>query len=102
MWKKEDLTFNEVLRRNFWFCAVNDQTGFDLRHRIGIDRITVETDYPHSDTSRPDTQPMLDRQLQYVPAEEAAAITYGNAAELFRHPIPNDLAAAWLDVYVPN
>ena len=30
-----------------------------MRHRIGVDHILVESDYPHADSSWPDTQPVL-------------------------------------------
>ena len=45
-----------------------------MRHRIGVDHILVESDYPHADSSWPDTQAMLARQLrdQGVPDDEAA------------------------------
>ena len=61
----------------------------EMRHRIGVDHILVESDYPHADSSWPDTQPMLTRQLrdQHVPDDEAERITWRNASELFRHPI---------------
>jgi hypothetical protein len=52
--------------------------------------VLVESDYPHADSSWPDTQAMLVRQLrdQGVPDDEAERITWRNAAELFRHPVP--------------
>lgn len=80
---------SEVLRRNFWFCALDDDAGMLLRHRIGIEHICVESDYPHADSSWPDTQAMLARQLegQGIPDEEAELITWKNAAKLFRHQL---------------
>jgi len=80
---------SEVLRRNFWFCALDDDAGMEQRHRIGVDHILVESDYPHADSSWPDTQAMLVRQLrgQGVPDADAERITWRNASELFRHPL---------------
>ena len=37
--------------------------GMRVRDRIGVDHILVESDYPHADSSWPDTQAMLVRQL---------------------------------------
>ena len=34
-----DLTPAEVMQRNFWFCAVEDPSAFELRDRIGVDHI---------------------------------------------------------------
>jgi predicted TIM-barrel fold metal-dependent hydrolase len=31
----ESLTPVEVMKRNVWFCAIDDPTGFQTRHRIG-------------------------------------------------------------------
>lgn len=88
-----DLKPSEVLRRNFYFCSLDDPSAIQLRHRIGVDRIMVESDYPHADSTWPDTQAVLDAMLREVPAEEARLITHGNAARVFRHPLP---PASWL------
>ena len=46
----------DVLKRNFWFCTLEDRSTIDTRHRIGVEHIMVEVDYPHGDSSWPDTQ----------------------------------------------
>ena len=48
----------------------------------------VESDYPHADSSWPDTQAVLGAALGHLPDAELHAITHGNAARLFRHPLP--------------
>ncbi len=84
-----DLSPSEVLRRNFWFCTIDDPTSLDAaRHAIGIEHLMVEVDYPHADSTWPDTQAFLHDRLGGLPAEEAALITHGNAAALFRWPLP--------------
>lgn len=90
-WVGEEITPSELLRRNFWFCAIDDPTGFDVRHRIGIDHIMIESDYPHGDGTWPDTQAVIHRQIGHLPANEIAKITYGNAAALFNHPLPSQV-----------
>jgi predicted TIM-barrel fold metal-dependent hydrolase len=84
---------SEVLRRNFWFCALDDDAGMLVRDRIGVEHILVESDYPHADSSWPDTQAMLTRQLegQGIGDDDARRITWQNASGLFRHPVPPDL-----------
>lgn len=79
---------SEVLRRNFWFCLLDDPTSIGDRHRIGVDHILVETDYPHADSTWPDSQARLRRLLAGVPPDEAAMITHANAAGLFRVRLP--------------
>ena len=55
---------------------------------IGIDNIVVESDYPHSDSTWPDTQPLLREQLARFSVEDQRKICWQNAAELYRHPGP--------------
>jgi predicted TIM-barrel fold metal-dependent hydrolase len=89
-----DLKPSEVLRRNFWFCSIDDPSAMEQRHRIGIDHIMVESDYPHADSSWPDTQAVLAATLGTLPEDEVNAITHGNAARLFRHPLPEGHACS--------
>src|SRR6185369_10191617 len=56
-WRDVDLTPSEVLRRNFWFCAIDDTSGFLTRDVIGVDHLLVESDYPHADSTWPDARP---------------------------------------------
>ena len=83
-----DLLPSEVLHRNFWFCSIEDPSAVEQRHRIGVDRIMVESDYPHADSSWPDTQDVIGKAFGHLPDDELHAITHGNAARLFRHPLP--------------
>jgi predicted TIM-barrel fold metal-dependent hydrolase len=83
-----DLSPSEALRRNFWFCSIDDPTTLAVRDRIGVDHIMVEVDYPHADSSWPDTQALLASRLQGMPQDDVDRMTHGNAAALFRHPLP--------------
>lgn len=82
------LTPSEVVRRNFWFCSIDDPSTMPLRQRIGVDHIMLEVDYPHADSTWPDSQVYFDRQLRNMPVDEARKIAYANAAALFRQPLP--------------
>jgi predicted TIM-barrel fold metal-dependent hydrolase len=79
---------SEALRRNFWFCTIDDPSTIELRHRMGVENVMVEVDYPHADSTWPDTQLILDERLGRLPRQEVEAMTAGNAARLFRHPLP--------------
>ena len=82
---------SEVFQRNFWHCALDDPTSMRVRDRIGIERITIEADYPHLDSSWPNTQPLFQRQLADASDYEKRRIAWENAAELFRHPVPQSV-----------
>lgn len=88
-WADKEARPDEILRRNFTFCLFDDPTAIELRHQIGIENLTVEVDYPHADGTWPDTQPFADKLLGHLPEKERALIAHGNAARLFRHPLPN-------------
>jgi len=87
------LTPGEVMRRNFWFCAIDDPTGFETRHRIGVDHILIESDYPHADSNWPETQDHFARQFVGIPDAELQRMTWQNAAELFRMDVPASVVA---------
>jgi predicted TIM-barrel fold metal-dependent hydrolase len=86
-WASE-LRPSEVLRRNFWFCTIDDPSVVELRHRIGVDHIMVESDYPHADSTWPDTQTVLEKNFGHLPEDELRMVAGTNAARLFRHPLP--------------
>ena len=66
-WRGIEPSPSDVLRRNFWFCAIDDESSYANRHVIGVENILVESDYPHSDSTWPDTQSLLRRHLAAVP-----------------------------------
>lgn len=84
-WMSRGLTPTEVLLRNFWFCSLDDPSIWPIRHRIGVDHITVEVDYPHADSTWPDTRALLEARLVDLTGEELDAVMWRNAAALFRH-----------------
>lgn len=83
-----DISPSEAVLRNFWFCSIDDPTTLRVRDRIGVDKIMVESDYPHADSSWPDTQLLLAARLCDLGADEVERVTHLNAAALFRHPLP--------------
>ena len=88
VWGGTSLHPGEVLRRNFWFCLLDEPSAMVQRHRIGVENILFETDFPHTDTSWPNSQDLLHQHLAGLPADEIARISWQNAAEVFRHPAP--------------
>jgi predicted TIM-barrel fold metal-dependent hydrolase len=81
---------SDLLRRNFWFCALDDPSGFLTREVIGVDNILVESDYPHSDSTWPNTQRLLAGHLANVSVEDQRKMCWENAVKLFRHPAPTN------------
>ena len=81
-----------VLLDNFRFCTLDDPSTLPVIDRIGSDRVMVEVDYPHSDTTWPDSQAQLRRRFQDpaagLTADDIANLTHRTAARLFRAPLP--------------
>jgi predicted TIM-barrel fold metal-dependent hydrolase len=82
------VTPTDVLQRNFWWCALDDESAWKTRERIGVDHIVVESDYPHADSTWPDTQPLLREHLTGMSDADIRKVCHENAAVLFRHPLP--------------
>ena len=76
---------SEVFRDHILACYITDPSGLRLRDRIGIDIIAWECDYPHTDTTWPESPEFAWGELQQagVPDEEVHKITWQNACRFF-------------------
>jgi len=82
-----DVSPAEVLRRNFYFASLDDHRTMSTRHAIGIDKIMLEVDYPHADSTWPECQKIVHETLAGIPDDEVELITHTNAEKLFRFPL---------------
>jgi predicted TIM-barrel fold metal-dependent hydrolase len=76
---------SQVFREQVVVCFIDDPAGMKLRHDVGIDRITWEVDYPHSDSTWPTSPERLWKSLDGVPDNEIDKITHLNAMRHFRY-----------------
>jgi predicted TIM-barrel fold metal-dependent hydrolase len=74
---------SQVFRERVVTCYIEDPTGIEMRHKIGIDTITWECDYPHSDSTWPLSPEVLWKELGEIPAEDIDKITHENAMRVF-------------------
>jgi hypothetical protein len=72
---------SEVFREHFLTCFISDPVGVELRHRIGIDNVAWEADYPHSDSMWPTAPEELHATFvaYAVPDDDIAKMTHENA-----------------------
>jgi predicted TIM-barrel fold metal-dependent hydrolase len=70
---------SDIFRKHFLTCFIADPVGVQLRHLIGMDNISWECDYPHSDSSWPTSAEELAIVTAGVPDDEINKITYENA-----------------------
>jgi predicted TIM-barrel fold metal-dependent hydrolase len=78
---------SDIFRKNIMTCFIDDEFGLKNRHDIGVERITYECDYPHSDTVWPKSPEYLHRSLEKlaIPKEEIDLITHLNAMREWRY-----------------
>ncbi|MBH0777976.1 amidohydrolase family protein [Nocardia bovistercoris] len=72
---------SDIFREHFLTCFISDPVGVRLRHDIGVDNISWEMDYPHSDSMWPDAPEVLHDLLtrENVPDDEIDKITHLNS-----------------------
>ena len=77
---------SEVFRDHILACYITDPSGLDARDRIGIDIIAWECDYPHTDTTWPESPEFAWKEFQdgRLPDEEIHKITWENAVALLQ------------------
>jgi len=79
-----DLLPSQLFRERIVVCFIDDPAGVENRHHVGLDRICWEADYPHSDSTWPQSPETLMKSLDGVPDDEIDAITHLNAMRHFR------------------
>ncbi len=72
-------------------CFFEDDFGLDVRESVGVDQITFESDYPHQDSTWPDTANYVERIMAGLSDEERYKILRGNAIRMLDLP-PDDAA----------
>jgi len=79
-----ELRPSDLIKRHFMFCFHEDQFGLEQRHKVGIDRIGWECDYPHCDSTWPTSPEKLWEQVNSFPAAEIERISHANALDFFK------------------
>src|SRR5207253_5811414 len=80
---------SQVFRERIVTCFIEDRVGIEARHRIGVETITWECDYPHSDSTWPQSPEKLWKELDGVPDDEIHRITWENAMRAYHFdPFP--------------
>jgi predicted TIM-barrel fold metal-dependent hydrolase len=76
---------SQVALDHFSFCFISDRAGVEDRDRIGVDNITWECDYPHSDSTWPHSPETLAKQLDGADEASIAKITHENAMRIYHY-----------------
>ncbi len=70
-------------RRQVWATFQTDRAGLRLLDELGADRVMWASDYPHADSTWPDSQAAITRQFAEVPAAARRRVLCDNARELY-------------------
>lgn len=69
--------------RQVYSCFFKDAVGVSMLDQVGVDNVLFETDYPHQDSTWPDTREAAALQFGYLPQDQIDKIARGNAIKLF-------------------
>ena len=79
---------SDFFHRNVFLSFQEDAIGIRDRHTIGVDQMMWGSDYPHTESTFPQSQKLLDRVFADVPADERRRITRDNVARLYGFELP--------------
>ena len=68
--------------RQVYGCFFRDKHGLESLHRVGVDNVTFETDYPHTDTTWPHTLEVATAMVDHLPADVQYKVLRGNAIRM--------------------
>lgn len=73
---------SELFRRHVYGCFFDDPHGLRNLDEIGVDNVTYESDYPHSDSTWPNTRAVAEEQMKHLDAETVTKLVRGNAIRM--------------------
>jgi predicted TIM-barrel fold metal-dependent hydrolase len=80
----DNFDLRQLYKDHVFGCMIEDKHGIASIEEIGEDNIMCETDYPHSDTTWPDSIHMVKRIISHLPEETQYKILRGNAERVYR------------------
>lgn len=101
VWLEDDPDPADVIRRNFRFTSIEDPSVWRSLDLIGEDVVMVESDYPHQDSTWPDTQQIIRSQLSGLDPSVVRKLCYQNACDLYRHSLPPAQMIALSEIGAP-
>lgn len=87
-WTRPDLGGrlpSEIFNEHIITCFIEDKTGLSNLDSLNEDMVTWECDYPHSDSTWPNSPETVWESVQGLSDERIDKITHGNAMRLFSY-----------------
>jgi predicted TIM-barrel fold metal-dependent hydrolase len=73
-------------RRHITGCFFEDDFGLTVLDKIGVENVTFETDYPHQDSTWPNSKAYAEKIMGHLPQDVVNKIVRDNAIRLFDLP----------------
>jgi len=74
---------SDFFRQTMFLSFQEDAVGIELRHHIGVENLLWASDYPHAESTFPQSRAIVDSILWGVPETERAQIAGANTARLY-------------------
>jgi predicted TIM-barrel fold metal-dependent hydrolase len=74
---------SETFRRQVWVTFQDDQVGLDLLDHFGEDKVMWACDYPHPDSTFPESRAVIQRLTADLPDTVRRRLLHDNAAALY-------------------
>lgn len=82
----QDQPPSELFEKHIYGCFIDDYFGIAVRHTIGVECITFECDFPHSDSFWPQSRERAAGAFMDVPDGELHRMVELNAREFYNFP----------------
>jgi predicted TIM-barrel fold metal-dependent hydrolase len=87
-WKDRGMPLDELpsyyWHHNMGATFEEDELGLELRHHIGVDNMFWATDYPHPDSTWPESQRVVSEQFASCDEQERSKMICDNSARLYQ------------------
>jgi predicted TIM-barrel fold metal-dependent hydrolase len=74
---------SDYFRENIYLTFQDDWTAFQFAHQINHERLMWASDFPHSDSTWPDSQKVIAEQTSHLSADVRDRILHDNVADLY-------------------
>ena len=79
-----DIVPSELFRRHIYGCFIDEPKGALMIESVGVDNVMVEADYPHTDSSWPNSIEISRGQVAHLSPDDQYKVLRGTAERLFR------------------
>jgi predicted TIM-barrel fold metal-dependent hydrolase len=74
---------SDYVRRQLWLTFLDDAVGAASLESLGADTFMWGSDFPHSDSTWPNSRSVIQKNLGSVPQQVARKVLHDNAAALY-------------------